>query len=141
MPLFLFAGINAYSQFIDQGNILTQTAAETCRYYGQQQSRQIKRNDDRSGQYSSAVLQVKGDIGDDKRVGKIGKIGMPAQNMEQIVQLLWVALHGKDGKEEQARSNGVEYAPGAKLMRCVNGFQSRIAIKVNFFVVIGHESA
>ena len=117
----LFFGINTDCEFVDQRQIFAEFTTDNGGQNRENQSGPIESDNHRGCHNTPAVLQPKGNIGNDERMCKIGKIGMLAQNMEQCIQALRIILIGKDGKEEQARSDGVEDTPGAQLMCRVNG--------------------
>ena len=74
----LFFGINTDCEFVDQRQIFAEFTTDNGGQNRENQSGPIESDNHRGCHNTPAVLQPKGNIGNDERMCKIGKIGMLA---------------------------------------------------------------
>ena len=138
---YLFFRIDTDGQLVDEGNGGAEPAAGCGGQQGEQQCAPVKADNQRCRHYQPLMLNHQPDIGDEQGMGQIGKIRMFAQQVQGLAEGRGELYIGKDRKEEQGGGYGVHYAPRTQLMGGVDSLHGRVAVKKDFFVVVGQQTA
>lgn len=137
--LFFSARIDANRPFVEDGDMLTETAAEDSGEHGEPENHEIEDNRDGRCHEMAALLQGHGRIRDEERMHEVSKVGMASELMQDGIEPAGIFLVRENREEEDARRQRVEKAGRAQLMGRVDGLKRRVARFVNQLVVISEQ--